>query len=79
MRNEDSGLVQALRTDPIGRCQIQGLAPGMYKLYGWADIDKIPYRSIPFLRHYDDDASEISIGENTSTTDVEVDCVDCKP
>lgn len=79
VRSEDSGIVQALRTDPAGRFQIQGLAPGMYKLYGWADIDKIPYRSLPFLRHYDHDATEISIGENTSTTDVEVECFDCNP
>jgi hypothetical protein len=79
VRNKESGIIQVFKTDTDGRFQIQGLAPGTYRLYGWADIDKTPYRSLLFLRHYDGKSAEISVDENSSTANVEVDCIDCNP
>jgi len=79
VRSKDTDMIQVFRTDANGRFQIHGLAPGTYSLYGWADIDKTPYRSVRFLRHYDEMATEIVVGENASTSSIEVDCIDCIP
>jgi len=77
IRSNDSTMTRAFKADADGKFQVQGLEPGTYRIYGWADIDKIPYRSIQFLQHYDEKSTEISLAENSSATNVKVDYIDC--
>ena len=79
IRDMNTETTQIAKTDADGKFGIAGLLPGIYKLYGWKEIDKIPYKNREFLRHYNEKATEISVGENFSNSTVEVDCLDCAP
>lgn len=77
VRNMDTETTKIAKTDVDGRFELFGLLPGTYKLYGWTEIDTIPYENRDFLRHYDEKSTEISIGQNSSISTVEVDCLNC--
>jgi hypothetical protein len=57
-----------------GSFRIAGLAPGPYRISGWADISTVPYNTAAFLRRYKDQSVEVDIDNESPVTGVELRC-----
>lgn len=60
--------------DTRGSFAVDGLAPGQYRLYGWEDIDSVPYDSPHFLARYANKAVSFELGNSSHLTGLEVEC-----
>jgi len=54
--------------DPVGRFQLQAIAPGDYKLFAWVDVEANAWLDAEFLRTYEERGFPISVGEGTKAS-----------
>lgn len=60
-------------TDSSGRFQLQGLAPGDYKMFVWEDIEKGAWQDTDLMRTYESLGKLVHVVEGqTATTNVSV-------
>jgi hypothetical protein len=57
-----------------GSFSVTGLAPGEYLLYGWDDVDSVPYESLRFLERYKSKALSLSLDADSRLTGLDVEC-----
>lgn len=61
---------------PRGEFTIRGLPPGEYLLYGWSNIESVPYEEPRFMSRYFQKAVEVNVNGNLYVGGIEVDCND---
>jgi len=49
-------------TDPAGKFEIHGIAPGSYKLFAWPELDGFAYRNAEFMKEFEDLGLPIKLG-----------------
>jgi protocatechuate 3,4-dioxygenase beta subunit len=60
-------------SDMNGRFEVRGIAPGIYHLFAWPDIDGAAYRNADFMKRFEGKGIEIRIeGEERRTVDVKL-------
>ncbi len=62
-RREQSGLYQIAGTDQSGHFNLQGIAPGDYKLFAWEDADSDSYRDPEFVKQFENAGEAVAIRE----------------
>ncbi|WP_035351629.1 carboxypeptidase-like regulatory domain-containing protein [Edaphobacter aggregans] len=75
IRSIDSQTAVVVPVRTGGFFQVASLAPGLYRIYGWADISKVPYNTSAFLAPYKDQSVEVEINEDSSVMGVELRCI----
>jgi len=68
-------LFKTATTDEYGRFQLNGIAPGNYKVFAFTGIESGAYRDPAFLARYEDDGEEIKIAEGAQQG-VELDLIE---
>jgi len=61
-------LYQTVRTNMDGTFQIQGIAPGDYRIYAWEDLESGAERDPSFVGQFTDFGAEISVDEGEAET-----------
>lgn len=56
-------LFKSVTTDASGRFQFNRLAPGVYKMFAWEEVDPGIWNDAAFMSRYEDRGKEIRIGE----------------
>lgn len=51
-------------TDQYGRFRVDGLKPGEYRVYGWAEIEEDAWLETEFLKRYEGQLVRVGVGEN---------------
>jgi hypothetical protein len=46
-------LYRKVISDPNGKFEIHGIAPGAYKLFAWAELEGAGYRNADFMKEFD--------------------------
>lgn len=72
IRSLESGANKIVLVKNDGPFSESGLAPGDYLLYGWDDIDNVPYENARFLEKYRSNAFPVSLGPDYHLTGLEV-------
>jgi Carboxypeptidase regulatory-like domain len=57
-------LFRARSTDQYGHFEIQGLAPGKYKLFSWEGIEAQAWEDADFLKDYEEKGQEIEVRDD---------------
>jgi hypothetical protein len=70
----DSHINLIVPVDAHGSFTVSGLVPGRYVLYGWDDIDSVPYESSHFLARYASKAISFDIERTSHLTGLHVEC-----
>lgn len=47
-------LYRSVVTDPNGRFEIHGIAPGSYKLFAWVELEGAAYRNAEFMKNFEE-------------------------
>lgn len=68
----DSPFNLILHVDSNGHFTANNIAPGRYIIYGWDNIDSVPYGSSHFLNRYSDKAEMIDLKNGSRLTDMKV-------
>jgi hypothetical protein len=71
----DSQTATAVPVQTGGFFQVTSLAPGSYRISGWADISRVPYDTPSFLAPYKDQAVDVEINESSPVMGIELRCI----
>jgi hypothetical protein len=61
-------LFRAQTTDPYGKFQLRGLAPGAYKLFSWTRIENNAWEDGDFLKPFEEKGQAIELSEGDAKT-----------
>jgi hypothetical protein len=70
----NSGVNRFVSVKNTGLFSVNDLGPGNYLLYGWNDIDNVPYTSSRFLERYKQNSFPVSLEANSHLTSVNIKC-----
>ena len=65
MKEERYDLYRTTTADQNGQFNLQGIAPGEYKLFAWDDVDPGSYMDLEFLKPHESKARKITIKANS--------------
>lgn len=71
----DSQTAMAVPVQAGGFFQVTSIAPGPYRISGWADISKVPYDTPTFLAPYKDRSVDVEINESSPVMGLELHCI----
>jgi hypothetical protein len=54
-------LYRSVITDPNGKFEIHGIAPGSYKLFAWPELEGAAYRNAEFMKEYEDRGKPVKV------------------
>jgi hypothetical protein len=52
---------RAVVTDPRGRFELHGVAPGSYKLFAWPELEGAAYRNAEFMKEFEDRGKPLKV------------------
>jgi hypothetical protein len=52
-------------TDPHGKFELHGIAPGSYKLFAWPELEGAAYRNAEFMKSFEDQGMPIKVERGT--------------
>jgi len=61
-------LFKSQTTDPYGKFDLHGLAPGTYKLFAWDGAESNAWEDEDFLKPFEDKGTKIEIRDQDATT-----------
>jgi len=60
-RRKAGPLYQSVITDPNGKFEIHGIAPGSYKLFAWPELEGLAYRNAEFMKEFEDRGKPVKV------------------
>ncbi len=75
IRSLDSQTAIVLPVTTGGSFQATHLTSGRYRIYGWADISRVPYNTPSFLASYKDQSVEVEITDNSPVMGLDLRCI----
>ncbi len=67
-----SGTSIAVPVGPGNAFSVPNLPAGEYRVYGWRDLSRVPYKSQAFLSDYANDSVSVTLEDNSATGGLEV-------
>lgn len=64
-RRTANPLYRSVVSDPDGRFEIHGIAPGSYKLFAWTELDGAAYRNAEFMKDFEERGKPVMIEKGT--------------
>jgi hypothetical protein len=61
-------LYRSVVSDRNGQFQMQGIAPGSYHLFAWADLQGAAYRNVEFMKKYEGDGVALKFEKTSQIT-----------
>jgi hypothetical protein len=55
-------------TDPDGKFEIHGIAPGSYKLFAWPELDGAAYRNADFMKEFEERGKPVNVEKGKRQT-----------